>query len=71
VPATPNARFPPLHEWLWAIGWGTLFTGLFLATMRSSDRCFFLMNSRENIWVITGLAWIWLYLFFQLGNGVC
>ena len=36
--------------------------------MRSSDSCFFLINSREYVWTIRGLAWIWLCLFFLLGN---
>ncbi|MGB2901528.1 MAG: hypothetical protein WBB89_19895 [Candidatus Acidiferrum sp.] len=67
MPSAPNRRFPPLRIWLWAIAWSTLFTGLFLA-MLSSDSCFLLINSREYVWTITGLAWIWLYLFFLFGN---
>ncbi len=35
--------------------------------MLSSDSCFFLINSREYVWTII-LAWIWLRLFFLLGN---
>jgi hypothetical protein len=62
-----NRRFPPLRAWLWAIVWSTLFTGLFLVLL-NSDSCFFLMNSRGYIWMMTGLAWIWLYLFFLFGN---
>ena len=67
MPSVPNRRFPPLRVWLWAIVWSTLFAWLFLAPL-NSDGCFFLINSREYIWMITGLAWIWLYLFFLLGN---
>src|SRR2546421_11837205 len=36
--------------------------------MHSSDSCFFLINSREYVWAVLGLAWIWLCLFFLLGN---
>jgi len=67
MPSDPNRRVPPLHAWLWAIVWSTLFTAFFLA-MHSSDSCFFLINSREYVWAILGLAWIWLCLFFLLGN---
>jgi hypothetical protein len=68
MPSDLNRRFPPLRAWLWAIVWSTLFTGFFLATVRSSDSCFFLINSREYVWTITGLMWTWLCLFFLLGN---
>ncbi len=68
MPSDPNRSVPALRAWLWAIVWSTLFTGLFLATMRSSDSCFFLINSLEYVWTIVGLAWIWLCLFFLLGN---
>ena len=67
MPSDPNRRVPPLRAWLWAIVWSTLFTGLFLAMLRS-DSCFFLINSGEFVWTITGLVWIWLCLFFLLGN---
>ena len=67
MPSDPNRRVPPLHAWLWAIVWSTLFTAFFLA-MLSSDSCFFLIHSREYVWTIMGLAWIWLCLFFLLGN---
>ncbi|HTG29048.1 MAG TPA: hypothetical protein VK818_12585, partial [Methylomirabilota bacterium] len=48
MPSDPNRRVPPLHAWLWAIVWSTLFTAFFLA-MLSSDSCFFLINSREYV----------------------
>jgi hypothetical protein len=68
MPLDPNRRFPPLRAWLWAIVWSTLFTAFFLARLFSSDSCFFLINSREHVWTIVGLVWIWLCLFFLLGN---
>ena len=43
-----------------------MFAGLFL--VRKTDACFDVINSRGYVWTIIGLAWIWLYLFFLLGN---
>ncbi len=49
--------------------WSTVFAGHFLA-VRETDACFDVINSRGYLWTITGLVWIWLYLFFLLGNRV-
>jgi len=65
--AVPNRHFPPLRSWLWAALWSTVFAGLFLV-VRNTDTCFGVINSREYIWTITGLTWLWLYLFFLFGN---
>jgi hypothetical protein len=63
----PNRHFPPLRSWLWAAVWSTVFAGFFLV-VRKTDTCFDVINSREYIWTITGLTWVWLYLFFLFGN---
>ncbi|OLC95028.1 MAG: hypothetical protein AUH86_12870 [Acidobacteria bacterium 13_1_40CM_4_58_4] len=44
-----------------------MFAGFFLV-VRKTDTCFDVVNSREYIWTITGLTWVWLYLFFLFGN---
>ena len=44
-----------------------MFAGLFL-TVRKTAPCFDVINGREYLWTTTGLAWIWLYLFFLFGN---
>ena len=64
---TPNSHFPPIRSWLWAAVWSTVFAGLFLA-VRKTDPCFDVIDGRDYIWTTTGLAWIWLYLFFLFGN---
>lgn len=64
---TPNSHFPPLRSWLWAAVWSMIFAGLFLS-VRQTDPCFDVINGREYIWTTTGLAWIWLYMFFLFDN---
>lgn len=44
-----------------------MFAGLLLA-VRKTDTCFDVINGRAYIWTTTGLAWIWLYLFFLFSN---
>jgi hypothetical protein len=44
-----------------------MFT-LFFQTVRNTDTCFEVINSREYIWTTVALVWVWLYLFFLSGN---
>lgn len=62
-----DCRFPPLRQWLWALLWSSLFTGILLAALLGSGQCFFLYSLAYQ-GALGAAVWIWLYFFFLLSH---